>query len=347
MTGIQPRSIRTLSIVKHGVERGLSIKEIAAEANICIAYVRALARKNGLVFPVEDKAECSNSMLDALTQAAKDRLTPQEAARQVGIHIGTLYRHAKANGIKFVRRCRFRDGRPRAADSARVVAMAALYRSGKTLQEIGDAYGVSRERVRQLLKLRDMTGKDGGQKFTSAVRRSQALSAKMQRCLAEKGCTVDQYRELRAISREMAANGLPQWRTPLRAFVTQKSNAVRRGIEWRLTVWEWWKVWEQSGKFADRGRGQGYVMCRTGDVGPYALGNVFIATARENSSTAKHKKSDLPMGVRMNPRYKSKPFFAMRMIEGKTLNLGNYSSPDLAHAAYLSYDERAPTGERT
>lgn len=44
----------------------------------------------------------------------------------------------------------------------REIEMTILYKEGKTLQEIGDLYGITRERVRQLLKRHGITGSDGG-----------------------------------------------------------------------------------------------------------------------------------------------------------------------------------------
>lgn len=49
-------------------------------------------------------------------------------------------------------------------------------------------------------------------------------------------------------------------------------------------VWEWWTIWQMSGRWEERGRGHGYMMCRKGDVGPYALGNVVIATGDFNAA---------------------------------------------------------------
>ena len=40
--------------------------------------------------------------------------------------------------------------------------MAELFRSGKTLQEIGERFGVTRQRVHGVLKRQGITWRDGG-----------------------------------------------------------------------------------------------------------------------------------------------------------------------------------------
>ena len=47
-------------------------------------------------------------------------------------------------------------------DTSRAESMAEMFKQGKTLQEIGDHFCISRERVRQLLKQVGVSGKDGG-----------------------------------------------------------------------------------------------------------------------------------------------------------------------------------------
>lgn len=67
------------------------------------------------------------------------------------------------------------------------------------------------------------------------------------------------------------------------AYWTHKSSAKKRGIVWELTFCQWWKLWVDSGHWPERGVGRGkYVMARTADVGPYALGNVRIDTFESN-----------------------------------------------------------------
>lgn len=118
----------------------------------------------------------------------------------------------------------------------------------------------------------------------------------------------------------------------LKLFHVQKSGAKRRGIAWELTFSQWWSIWQESGHWEKRGRGAGtYVMCRNGDIGPYAVGNVFIALNAENTSSA-HKLSDLPIGVAVA----GPSFQARRCIDGKLKYLGTYPSPELAHEAYLA-----------
>ena len=119
----------------------------------------------------------------------------------------------------------------------------------------------------------------------------------------------------------------------LNAFSMQRSGAKRRGISWQMNLWEWWSIWQKSGRWAERGPGAGYVMCRKGDVGPYSVDNVFIAKARENSSNQPQKKSNLPMGVKKT-KYGRKNYAAYRRINGKKVFLGEYLTPGEASAAY-------------
>ena len=66
-------------------------------------------------------------------------------------------------------------------------------------------------------------------------------------------------------------------------YYTQKACAKRRGIEFKLSFSEWWDVWQQSGKWEERGCKKGqYVMSRYKDIGAYEIGNVFIQTTNDN-----------------------------------------------------------------
>lgn len=71
--------------------------------------------------------------------------------------------------------------------------------------------------------------------------------------------------------------------SPYARFMQQRRRAKSRGVEWLLTFDEWFSIWEASGKYAQRGPHKGqYVMARKGDIGPYAVGNVFIHLHSDN-----------------------------------------------------------------
>ena|SRR3990167_1140087 len=137
------------------------------------------------------------------------------------------------------------------------------FKSGLTMQKVGDLHGISRERVRQILKAHSVSTSEGGRhKQDGHVRH-----------------------KLRQLGRDMLAQGIrSRERTPTRAFAVQRQNARMRGIVWELTIEEWWGVWEASGKWPERGRGNGYVMSRKGDKGPYSINNVYIQSAKKNNS---------------------------------------------------------------
>jgi hypothetical protein len=97
------------------------------------------------------------------------------------------------------------------------------------------------------------------------------------------------------------------------AFMTQKENARRRGIEFLFTFEEWWEIWESSGRWEQRGRKSGnYVMARFRDRGAYRVGNVEIVTVEQNiaqykiSPATRRKLSEARIG-NTNARGKTWP----------------------------------------
>ena len=77
--------------------------------------------------------------------------------------------------------------------------------------------------------------------------------------------------------------------TDLRKYQKSKNQAKYRGIDFHLTFEEWLDIWQKSGFYDKRGVGRGsYVMSRYNDIGPYAVGNVFIQTNAQNVIDAKN-----------------------------------------------------------
>lgn len=66
-------------------------------------------------------------------------------------------------------------------------------------------------------------------------------------------------------------------------YACHKGKAKHRDIPFNLTYEQWWDIWQQSGKWEQRGRGLGqYVMARYNDIGAYEVGNVHIIEASQN-----------------------------------------------------------------
>ncbi len=292
---------------------GRPCTEAAQALGLCEAYVIKLAKDNGIAIAKNPSPQLA--VIENLRSLAASGFTMQEAANETNFSYIYVAKLAREHDIKFVRSGLILHPRMREQQ------MAALYRSGKTLHEIGEQYGVTRERVRQLLtKFFGIRARDGGKKKRAQEKRSTFEAKRNTQSLKKWGCNWDEYVAIRHLKR------------PTRAFAMQRRNARDRGIAWELSLWQWWSIWQQSGRWSQRGRGNGYMMCRTNDVGAYTVGNVFIATGCENSSREHAKTSGLPRGVSL----KKGKYYANRCIGGKKRYLGIHPTPELAHAAYLS-----------
>lgn len=160
--------------------------------------------------------------------------------------------------------------------------MCALYRSGMTLQQVADRYGVSRERVRQMIVAAGVTSRDGGTKMRAKKRaqrkRSVAAQKRDAKAFVVFGCDYATAKRLNG--------GRAPWTygTVAARYGMQRHNAQTRAIPWLITFPEWIAVWQASGHLDDRGRGRDlYCMARCHDKGAYEIGNVYIATIAQNS----------------------------------------------------------------
>ena len=95
-------------------------------------------------------------------------------------------------------------------------------------------------------------------------------------------------------------------------YIQQMYNAKRRNIPFEISFDEWCYIWEQSGKWNQRGRGKGkYCMSRIGDTGSYSVNNVFIQESTKNSGDkfrgtkqsleTKSRRSNTLKGVKHSP----------------------------------------------
>lgn len=163
----------------------------------------------------------------------------------------------------------------------REAVICRLYRDGKTLQEVGEVFGLTRERVRQILKRAGVDPKEGGRSIATRRRRAAHLVERRierdARAQELYGCYHDEALALNDGKCLSAIGG------NAKSYVDQKRNAAIRDIEFSMTFPEWMSIWGQSGHLAERGRGQGrYCMARFRDIGPYEVGNVYITKFAAN-----------------------------------------------------------------
>ena len=118
---------------------------------------------------------------------------------------------------------------------------------------------------------------------------------------------------------------------PLSKYTQHRNRAKRCGIPFKLSFEEWWRIWQESGKWESRGASKdGYVMSRCNDEGAYEVGNVFIQKHIMNARQGTNKvHSENP---ERNVTYdKATDSYRVSMIiDGNKYWLGRYKDKELA-----------------
>tara|TARA_R110000851_G_C13100092_1_gene568096 strand:- start:2495 stop:3484 length:990 start_codon:yes stop_codon:yes gene_type:complete len=277
--------IRNAKIAER-VGAGEHPRDLAVEYDLHPVYVYRLAKDAGVSISPADASRKVMIRRIKMVELHSLDISAGHAASLLGVSAQTFSKDCKRIGLKFKYDRAGKWACIIGKSMDRAAKMADMYRGGMTLQQIGDKYGVTRERVRQLMtKHLGINHKDGGQAKQAASKRTQRDAKKDSQYLASHGCTWAQYKEVRDIGHAMVAEGRGVYQTPFRAYASQRWNATDRGIPWDLNFWQWWTIWQESGKWEARGkRRDGYVMSRHRDQGGYAIGNVYIGTLAENSS---------------------------------------------------------------
>ncbi len=165
--------------------------------------------------------------------------------------------------------------KPNPVIEARNAQIEEMFLAGMTLQAIGNIYSISRERVRQIMFKRGFLGFDGGAFLgweQKALARQEARQARYQR---KYGCSYEEFKELKALGKQMLKDGIGLYHTPLYAWRQQKHTYLCQGVAYELSLWDFWTLWRDSGHFNERGQGR-YGLCRKDTSKGFTKDNVFI-----------------------------------------------------------------------
>jgi hypothetical protein len=144
---------------------------------------------------------------------------------------------------------------------------------GLNMAEIGNIYGVTRECVRQRMEYRGFTKFDGKQwkdKQAEQLRRdTEKIVLREETLMKRYGIDMVTWAEIGAEGRK--------------AYVSHRKNSWNRGLEFTLTMGEWYTIWKESGKWNQRGRASNkYCMGRKDITKGYTKENSIILSIPEN-----------------------------------------------------------------
>lgn len=166
--------------------------------------------------------------------------------------------------------------------ASRNAEMIDMYRRPETLKAIGQKYGVSRERVRQILAKNGINPEEGGGNRLRKDRREKGMR-KIDIAYAEVRARHEVYlRHLGINDETYQASKSNGW---MRKFQYDKKNHRMLGHEWTMTFAEWLGIWHRAGHESPP-KSRTFKMERIDDYGPYSAQNVCIMPWGEAMSRA-------------------------------------------------------------
>lgn len=180
--------------------------------------------------------------------------------------------------------------------------LAEMYKT-MTLEEIGIAKGVTRERIRQKLKWIGVN-RDGGFVHKSRLSKSaekavQDRNKKEKRCRNIYGCSFAEFCEINGNRTLMRSRRS----TIARHYAQNRNNASRAYITWKLTLPEYAAL---LGRRVDEIRRGGLSLGRKDKTGPFSFDNCeFVMQAKISSDTRsleKARKKPIALSLRQQGR---------------------------------------------
>lgn len=147
--------------------------------------------------------------------------------------------------------------------------IVSRFLAGETSGDLAKVYDCTRSRILQILKANGIKGEQGGR--TIKPKRAAVLRAEKREARAQKhyGVSLETLSEFH--------------KSVHNAYTVHKLNCERRGIPWAFNLETWAKVWEDSGKWEERGKkkvkGQPrYVMAQPDKTQPIGPDNCRVTT---------------------------------------------------------------------
>ena len=145
---------------------------------------------------------------------------------------------------------------------------------GKTTGELAKIYGISPQRICQILADNNVSASQGGRAVTLGVVKQYHIER--DRCYMKKhGITYEDFKRLR---KEVSPiNG----HIPFNIYRETKRALKRKGVKVDMTFPDWWSLWEKSGLWKHYGNRDGqYVMVLKPRCHIFKVGNVEIIEFR-------------------------------------------------------------------
>lgn len=169
---------------------------------------------------------------------------------------------------------------------ARNETIAQMFKAGKTMPEIGELYGMSRQNVQQILQKMKIYGGDGGRAYKRSLNPIKTPEERLaeidKRHVKAWGCTRDEFNNLKKPEDDGSSS-------PYVRYIQQRNNVRKQERmeklppSWFLNLKEWWTIWQESGHYLDRGRcSDAYCLTRKDRSKPYTADNCIIMTIADN-----------------------------------------------------------------